>query len=231
MKTIIIEDNEIELENLLILLEKFDSFEVVETASTIEDGIKLANNQRPELIMLDIQLECQNSLDHIDQLDFTPYIICSTLYTQHALQAFEVGVTDYLIKPITHEKLHRALNRLPRSLNMNRTAETLLLNNGKTSQMVPIKDVIQIVADGDYTSALDVKNTKFLCSRKMREWAELLPDSLFISIDRSTIINRNKIASFSQLDANRSAKITFHNGHTLNIGPTALRRLKSILNG
>ena len=229
MKVLIIEDNEVEMENLKILLADFEGYHLVGTANTIGCGIELANTDRPGLIMLDIQLECQNSLEHIHELDYTPFIICSTLYTEHALQAFEVGVTDYLTKPVTFEKLDRALGRLPALDALERPTEALPLNNGVSIQMVRFCQIIQIIADRDYTVVRDDHASEFLCTRRMHDWIELLPANLFISLDRSTIINREQVASFSQLDDNRTSTITFQNGQVLEIGATALRRLKSIL--
>ncbi len=232
MTLLIIEDNEIELENLKILLESFDDCTLIAEANNITLGIQLANLLHPDVILLDIQLEDQNSLDYVHLFNESPYIICTTLHTEHALQAFEVGVMDYLTKPITREKLDRALSRLPepRALkNRDRTYQTVILSTGNTTQAVAINDLISISADGDYTIAYDTQNTRFLCSRRMREWAELLPASHFITLDRSSIVNKKQIASYSKLDDNRTATITFNNDATLNIGPTALRRLKSIL--
>ncbi|YCM42841.1 LytTR family DNA-binding domain-containing protein [Verrucomicrobiaceae bacterium 227] len=232
MRTLIIEDNEIETENLKILLGEFDPPRLIGAVDTIRQGIEVANRERPELILLDIQLECQNSLEHIHQLQYDPYIICCTLHTEHALQAFEVGVNDYLTKPITLEKLSRALTRIP---DLTATGENdlekqcIALDRGPHVNMVPLTQIIQICADGDYTVVRDLHDSEFLGRRRMSEWTKLLPSSLFISLDRSTIINRQRVASFTQLQPDRTAKITFDNGHTHTIGAAALRRLKSAL--
>jgi len=231
MNILIIEDNEIEQENLRIPLEKCDDCRLIGMADTIERGIEMANRERPDLLLLDIQLECENSLDHIHRLLYNPYIICATLYSEHALKAFEVGVSDYLTKPITREKLDCALQRILKrygSVMPKRASEAISLSNGTTTQMVPFHEIIKITADGDYTFVVDEHQTQFICSRRMREWGELLPPSSFIALDRSTIVNREKIVSFTALTADRTATIKFQNGATHQIGPTALRRLKSV---
>lgn len=232
MKILIVEDNEIEMENLKTLLEGFGDYKVVATAATIHEGIEIANKQQPDIIMLDIQLDCQNSLEHIDQLTYGPYIICSTLYTEHALQAFEVGVTDYLTKPITHEKLSRALNRIPTGHQpSHHTLEkgALPLTNGSKTQMVSLENITLVTADRDYSTVRDDKNSEFISTRRMREWGELLPPGLFATLDRSTIVNKNQIASYTRLNADRTATISFTNGQKHKIGSTARRRLKSIM--
>ena len=231
MTVFIIEDNEIEMENLKTLLKGFDDFEVIGTADTLFHGIEIVNGLQPDVIMLDIQLECENSLDHIGLLNYQPYIVCSTLYTEHALQAFEVGVKDYLTKPITEEKLTSALNRIPLDYQSSQLKEeekgSFLLKNGSKFEKVPIELIVLVTADRDYTTVRDERNSEFISTHRMREWSELLPSSLFIALDRSTIVNKEQIASYTRLGMNRTAKITFINGQKHKIGPTALRRLRA----
>lgn len=232
-KTIlIVEDNEIELENVRTLLESFEDHQIIGSADTIAVGLRIANCLRPDIILLDIQLQGGNSLDHIGALEYQPYIVCSTLYTKHALQAFEVGATDYLTKPITLEKLTRALNRIPTEhpqpqSNENKTA--ILLRSGAKSEKVPIELIVLITADRDYTTVKDEKNSTFISTRRMREWNKLLCPELFLMLDRSTIVNRKQISSYTRTGIGRTATITFLNGEEHQIGSTAHRRLREML--
>jgi len=231
MTILIIEDNEIEMENLKILLNQFDEYNVIATADNINEGIEIANSQEPDIIMLDIHLGCQNSLEHVHRLTYNPYIICSTLHTEHALQAFEVGVSDYLTKPITHKELCRALDRLremKEQTDPNATQNRLPLNKGTTTHMVPIEHIILVTGDRDYTLVRDKNNAEFINTRRMREWSELLPTNLFVTLDRSTIVNKVQIVSFTRLGADRMATVSFANGYQHKIGSIARRRLKSI---
>ena len=232
MTILIIEDNEIEMENLKILLEGFPDFRLVGVADSLFNGIDIANGLQPDIIMLDIQLECENSLDHLHQLKYAPYLICSTLHSKHALQAFEVGATDYLTKPITREKLARALNRIPMGHKpslQDSTKESLLLKNGSKTERVPIELIVLITSERDYSTVRDEKNSIFISPRRMREWKEILPPHLFIHLDRSTIVNKAQVVSYTRQGFGRSAMITFINGETHQIGSTALQRLKSVL--
>jgi len=232
MTVFIIEDNEIEMENLKTLLSGFEQYTLIGSADTIEKGIEGVNKLSPDILFLDIQLECENSLDHLDSLDCQPYIVCSTLYTEHAIQAFEVGATDYLTKPITHEKLLRALNRIPldsRSPKGIDKPEGILLKNGTKTERVLFQSILMVTADSDYSLVKDIKKSRFISTRRMREWKEILSPSDFISIDRSTIVNLDEIESFTRLGADRTASLLFKNGEELKIGPAALKRLKEAL--
>lgn len=232
MTVLIIEDNEIEMENLKILLSRLDTELEVSSTDSLQEGIKTANELKPHIIILDIQLECSNSLDHIEQLTYSPYIICSTLYSSHALQAFEVGVTDYLTKPITEEKLLRALNRIPSAPLSEILASSpdekgcVFLKNGPKTEKIPLDQIYLIIADRDYTVVKNENGSEFVSTRRMREWKELLPVSKFSAIDRSTIVNTEVIVSYTSLGINRTSTITFSNGEKHQIGSTGLRRLK-----
>lgn len=232
MTLFIIEDNEIEMENLKVLLEGFGGYSLIGSADEIKQGIESANCLKPDIIVLDIQLECENSLDHIGSLTYEPFIICSTLHTEHALQAFEVGAIDYLTKPINREKLGRALDRIPvgssRSSDIQQE-ECLCLRNGNRTEQVSIRNIVMVKADRDYSLVRDAKNSEFISTRRMHEWKELLPPENFISLDRSTIVNKALIVSYTRLGKNRNATITFKNGEKHQIGCAALRRLRDAL--
>jgi len=230
MKAIIIEDSEIELENLKILLLEFQDVELIGTADTMKNGIELANCECPDLIFLDIQLECENSLQHIHQLKISPIIICTTLYDDHALEAFEVGVSDYLTKPITHDKLNRALQRLPERMHPSvpRAAQILSLKRGNTIHRIPLSQILHITSARDYTLVRDENNTEFISSRRIREWSGLLPSDTFLALDRSTLINQTKVESFSTTPSGER-NIQFKNGSSLPVGATAMVRLKKEL--
>jgi DNA-binding LytR/AlgR family response regulator len=228
MRVIIIEDNIIDMENLRILLQGFDGFDLVGTASTIEAGLLLAQEKRPDLILLDIQVGRENSLEHIRSLDFTPWIICTTLYDDHALEAFDIGANGYLMKPVTQKKLTQALNRLPATVD-EKPDDSVLLSTGTTTRIVRLNEILLVSADRDYTNVLDQDGNQILCNRRMRDWIQLLPEESFSSLDRSTIVNWAQISQFTRLNAERRAKITFMNGHSIQIGPTAFSRLLDVI--
>jgi two-component system, LytTR family, response regulator len=230
MKTLIVEDNEIEAENLKILLEGFEHLQLIGAVDSVAKGFEIANSERPDLILLDVEVQGINSLEHIHLLNYDPYIVCCTLHRAHALKAYEVGVIDYLTKPIIEDQLERALKRITergRVRNQDAGSRSISLKKGTQFIIVPFTEIMLITADGDYSMARNLENSEFIADQRMKEWAQLLPATLFLTLDRSTIVNRQQIVSFSQLSPDRTAKITFHNGYAHTIGAAALRRLKS----
>ena len=233
MRVIIIEDNEIEEENIRILLKAHDDIELIGSASNIETGMNLADKERPDLIFLDVQLGDDISLDYIDKLEYYPMIIFTTSYSSYALDAFNIGAIGYMMKPITRSSLDRALSRIRNlvagPIKKDAADESVLLKTGTTSRIVSFNDIVIIEADRDYTSVLDVSGKRILCNEKMREWVELLPEDRFVRLDRSTIVNYKSVGSFGSLNASNRAKISFVSGQEIQIGPTALNRLRNAI--
>jgi two-component system LytT family response regulator len=228
MKTIIIEDNSVDLENLCILLEGEERCELVGTAATIEDGVALARRERPDLILTDIQLGPEISLEHLGDLGCNPAIICTTLYDSHALQAYDVGAVDYLMKPVTAQKLERALNRIGSdSVRSENPQQSVLLKTGNATQVLSIDQIFLVSSERDYSAVFDQSGAFSLCDRRMYEWLELLPEGQFVSLDRSTIVNLKQVSSFSRGSDSRKGIITFSNGRTAEVGATAFRRLQT----
>lgn len=230
MRVIIIEDNEIDMENLRILLEGVPEYMLIGTANDIHQGIQLAKQEKPDLILLDIQVGSENSLEHIGALDYDPVIICTTLYDDHALEAFDVGAMDYLTKPITPEKLDRVIQRIEKRVAAGRpeSSSSIALKIGTTTHVVEFTDIILITGERDYTMVLDVKQTSYLCAQRMLDWKECLSEDDFIQLDRSTIVNFRQIESFHQDGSLGRANVLFKNGHFLEVGRTACKRLKAV---
>jgi DNA-binding LytR/AlgR family response regulator len=225
MHVAIIEDNELDLEHLKILLKEFDGCEVVGCAANMDEGMTMLERKRPQLVLLDVQVGNQNSLDSIRTLDYEPLVICTTLYDSHALKAYEVGAVDYLTKPLTAEKLARAFRRvLPRVERSDRVPDVVLVKSGATTRVIPVDQIQMIRGERDYTSVY-LAGESLLCGKRMRDWSDLLP-SRFVQIDRSTIINTAKIESFTRASRSSLGKILFHGGDEADIGMTASRKLQ-----
>src|SRR5438477_2384465 len=74
-------------------------------------AIAVANNQRPDLVFLDIVMPGATGLEVLEQLDYEPKVIFTTAHDQYAVTAFELGALDYLLKPFGRNRLERVLQR------------------------------------------------------------------------------------------------------------------------
>ena len=94
--------------------------DVVGFATTGKEAIALINNERPDVVLLDIQMPEINGLELLDLLDYKPLIIFTTAYDNFAIQAFEQSSTDYLLKPFPLSRLIAALDKAKAAILMQR---------------------------------------------------------------------------------------------------------------
>src|SRR5690606_24449100 len=87
------------------------TLQVIAEASDRASAVAAINTYKPDLVLLDIHLPDGDGFDVLEQSDFTPQVIFTTAYEQHALRAFEFNALDYLLKPVTAERLLHALER------------------------------------------------------------------------------------------------------------------------
>src|SRR5713226_989611 len=79
-------------------------------------AVAVANNQRPDLVFLDIVMPGATGLEVLEQIDYEPKVIFTTAHDQYAVTAFELGALDYLLKPFGRDRLERVLQRAQAAL-------------------------------------------------------------------------------------------------------------------
>jgi len=113
MKTIIIEDEEFAARRLENMIREYDSsIEIVAKLQSVRESVDwLKNNQHPDLIFLDIQLDDDLSFSIFNQVLVQSHIIFTTAFDEYAIRAFKFKSIDYLLKPILREELHNAIKK------------------------------------------------------------------------------------------------------------------------
>ena len=196
LRTIIVDDTEPIRTELKMLLAGFQ-IQVVGEASTVDEAIRLIEDLKPDLIFLDIQLKGETGFDLLEKANISAKIIFITAYDQYAIRAFEVNALDYLLKPISKDRLSKAIARLLPSPQK---------DVGGPQAMVAYNDVIYVmidgslkfikvallkcvIAEGKYSYIIYGKGKKELVSKTLHEWEGILPEKYFARIHRSTIVN------------------------------------------
>jgi two-component system LytT family response regulator len=214
MRTVIIDDTRINREALLkVIADNLPQLKVVGQASSLESGVQVMNEQKPELLILDIELGDGNGfqlLDAIDDLNFN--VIFVTAFDQYAIQAFKVNAVDYLLKPVNTEELIQAVTKVstkkvePARLKdlssiMNQKSEVLSVSTQKGFETLEISNLIRCEADGKYTHCIRQNGKSFVSSKNLKEFERLLSDKNFARVHHSHLINLNLIKSFNRYDS------------------------------
>lgn len=212
MKKVVIVDDEVAGRKLIKeYLEDYPSLVLVGEANNGVDAIKVINEFKPDLIFLDVQMPGMTGFEVLPHLEEIPQIIFSTAYDQYALEAFEVHAVDYLLKPYTRDRFHKAIDRLNKesqsplsnalaeSLIMDKPnfPERILVQSGKRMVTVGVNDIIRIEASGDYSNLI-TSDKAFLSNYGISKLETKLDPNKFIRVHRSSIINIHFVESVNK---------------------------------
>jgi len=205
IKTLIIEDDSSSMVLLKEFIKDFPYISVIGEAKTIKEAESLAkNNQDAEIVFLDIDLHGVNALDVVKYLKPSTKILFITAHPEFAVKAFEYNTIDYIIKPISFDRLKNALSRISNVEHEEKTEKEsigrfainnmVLMNINGELKFIKIKDINFITAKGNYTTICMIDGTTFSTYGLIKVWEDKLPVDDFIRIHRSTIVNLNNIA-------------------------------------
>jgi DNA-binding LytR/AlgR family response regulator len=171
---------------------------VAECSNAMEAYNQLANNQI-DLVFLDIEMPDMSGIDLIKKLGAKkPLIIFTTAKTDYAVEAFELNVVDYLVKPISQVRLLQAIEKAQEALDSNKQEVKVeeqgfvfVKDNGMLKR-ISIEDILFLEAMGDYVKVHT--SPKFhVVHATLKSIEEKLPSSKFLRVHRSYIVAINKI--------------------------------------
>ncbi|MBN2009096.1 response regulator transcription factor [candidate division KSB1 bacterium] len=199
-RALVIDDERLARKDLIAMLGQFDNIEIIGEAENVPTAKQAIDQLNPDIIFLDIQMPGETGFDLIEQMEIHAKIIFVTAFDEFAIRAFEVNALDYLLKPISAERLARALERLEvqdasaaqptRKLDYNDRMFLMIDNHMK---FIKVKSILSIESAGDYSDIRTHDGIKGLTLKSMKEWEARLPDTYFVRIHRSTIINMDYI--------------------------------------
>jgi len=203
MNIIIVDDSRLARKELCGLLAEAAQHTIVGEASDVQSALALINDLQPELLLLDIHLPDGTGFDLLEQCDYTPKVIFTTAYEQHALRAFEVNALDYLLKPVTQERLSAALEKIAPldSTPIDKTApaaqqknssDHVFIREGERCHFVKFRDISRITVEGNYVRVF-FHSQSALLPRSLNYVEARLDPNIFFRANRQEIINLNFI--------------------------------------
>lgn len=112
MKAMIIDDERLARVALRRLLAEYPHIEIVGEAEDAGEALTQIRSLQPDVLFLDVQMPGKDGFQLLAELEAAPKVIFTTAYDDYALRAFQVSALDYLVKPIEHEHLARAVEKL-----------------------------------------------------------------------------------------------------------------------
>jgi two-component system LytT family response regulator len=137
IRAIIVDDEPLAREGLRLQLANEPDITLIGEYDTGTAAIKAINQDKPDLVFLDIQMPVVNGFDVVKKIDpaHIPMIVFITAYDRYALHAFEVHALDYLLKPIDDQRLHKSLQRVRTLFEQHRLTEFAARLNGLLAEV------------------------------------------------------------------------------------------------
>jgi DNA-binding LytR/AlgR family response regulator len=220
MPTAIIADDERLMRDQLRMRlgEVWPELEIVGEAKNGDEAIDLVARLKPDLTFLDIRMPGKTGMEAARQIGGQSSIVFVTAYDQYAVEAFERGAVDYVLKPPEPERLRITVDRLKERLSkpegalavndsvtqmLSQLAEKMAAPKptylqwiqasiGQDLRMIPVEDILFFRSDEKYT-CVQTERFEALIRKPVRDLAEELDPSLFWQIHRATLVNVNAI--------------------------------------
>lgn len=240
IKTLIVEDDPLNIKLLKVLLKKYcPEIEVVAIAKNTDDFVNLYFETLPSLILLDIHLgEKKDSLAvlaEIKELDAEVIIISAD--DTHAVKAInEYQVAGYITKPVGVFQLKKVIATASRNLRIKRAANNsiaglseklIAISTSKSIEFLMVRDIVYLEADGKYTIFhLTSGNTKVV-SKNIGEYEKILPQQVFYRIHHKYIVNLQKVQNINKTEGSYCHLV---NGISLTIAKRRHELLRKFLN-
>ena len=191
----------------------------LEIVASVEDGaaaLEALEDHAPDLMFLDIQMPEMTGVEVARHVGARSHVVFVTAYDQYAIQAFETGAVDYVLKPATDERLAVTVERLkaklaspPADMNAILSKLTEQLGGkrerlqwikatiGQTLKLIPVDEVLFFQSDEKYTRVV-LADGEALIKTPIRELLDGLDPEAFWQIHRSTLVNARAIAGVTR---------------------------------
>lgn len=234
LKTLIVDDEPLAIERMRVICAGLPRIEVVGTALDGKAALEAIDALRPDLVLLDMTMPELDGLAVARALgrgEQAPAVVFVTAHDNFAVEAFDLDAVDYVLKPVTAERLERAVARAA----ARRGARAAGGGDWLTEFWVPHRsellriaaaDVDRIDAERDYVR-LHVGDRSYLLLQTVSGLEARLDPDRFIRLHRSTILRRDRIAGLRH-DGLGVWSAELSDGTTVRIGRTYLARAKAM---
>lgn len=204
INAIIVDDEPLAHEVIAHHLQALRDVNIIFQCHSAAEALSWLANNSADLLFLDINMPQLNGIDMLKVLAKRPQVVIISAYQEYALQGFELDVTDYLLKPVSEQRLSQALDKVrQRNLTINpvnhksTVEQHILLKVDREQRKFKLADISLLEAYGNYVK-LWQGNHMTLVSSSLKQLAEKLPNDQFVKVHKSFIVNSDEVTAFSK---------------------------------
>lgn len=198
LKCIIVDDEPLAQEVLENYVQRMANLQLIKKCSNALDAFQSINNERVDLLFLDIQMPVIDGLSFLKSLKNPPAVIITTAFPNHAIEGFELNVADYLLKPISFERFLKAVDKVIEQgrvqANEEQPKDYIFLKVDSKLVKVNYSDITYIEGMKDYLKIF-TKEKLLVVHQTMKKIEEILPKNKFIRVHKSYIVSLGTVNS------------------------------------
>lgn len=205
IKCLLVDDEPLALDALESLIRKIPELEIIGKCLNAVDALQVIHTRKIDLLLLDIQMPELTGIEMLKSLAHPPKVIFTTAYREYAVEAFELDVIDYLVKPISLERLIRSINRYhDRTKHKSGTeptiskspAKSITIYSDKKNYRVKTSSILYIEGLKDY-ARIHTDNGRLITRQTMKNLEDILPAEEFVRVHRSFIVPFHRLDSWT----------------------------------
>lgn len=210
IKFLIIDDEPIAHRIILNYCKSLTQLELVGQCYNAIDGLNFIKEHDVDLVFLDVNMPQLTGFEMLRTLPKKPYIIVTTAHDEHALEGYELSVSDFLVKPFSLERFLQAVQKVENQLAIvpisaessqtkpiSKIPETLFVKVDKVHHQVHISDIQYIEACGNYC-ILQLQDRKLMTLEKISSYEQKLPENEFFRVHKSFIVATKHISAIAK---------------------------------
>ncbi len=205
MNCIIVDDNKLARAAMTHLISQVDFLELKQECENPVDAFNYLQKEQVDLLFLDVEMPEMTGLELVKNLEKRPIIILITAKKEYAVEAFELNVADYIVKPVTLSRFMSAVARAKELFDMKgekvevaeKEVDYIFVRNKSVLNKININDILYIQALGDYVNIFTT-DKRFTVHITLSGMEQKLPSEKFYRTHRSYIIGLNHISSIEE---------------------------------
>jgi DNA-binding LytR/AlgR family response regulator len=203
LRCVIVDDEPLAITIMEGLLKKIPHVQVIATFNSALPLYEFIKDNEVDLLFLDIEMPSLSGVEFVKSLSKTPSVIFTTANKNYAIEGFDLNIDDYILKPITFERLVKAVNRVYDKHTQNTPSDTkeseteyIYLKENKKMVKVYLKNILFCESLKDYVKVVTTAKT-VITKQQISYFETSLNNANFLRIHRSFIVAMDKIDAFS----------------------------------
>lgn len=177
-------------------IDRIPGLKLVAEFHNAKDAGNYLKSNNTDILLLDIQMPEVTGIEFLRSLAVKPITIFTTAFRDYAFEGFELGVIDYLLKPVNFERFEMAIQRATDFMHMSRPENAIdfeiLIKSGTRKLLIDYRKIIYAQGLKDYT-ILHTADKKYVVKGSVKAFEEYLPSDYFLRVHKSFIVAKNQV--------------------------------------